>query len=452
MASLDINGRIPPHNEDAERAILGAVLLDSKVLFEISSILTKDDFYRLGHQSLYQAMLTLNENDSSKTIDIISLTDQLKKDNLLEQCGGMAYIYSLTDSVPSTSNALYYAKIIKTQSMRRNLLNVANMLKDDSFDESKDIKDVVDDGENLLSMLASKGNVAKDYKDARDLLVPVINAIEKRTNGESRNGLASGFPKLDSYLSGGFKEQEYVVIGARPSIGKTAFALTVAINMVVRTSYKVGFLSLEMPAQSLVERALASVSRTSYSHIRTGILKNEELNQLINACDILSSKDFYIQDTPNMEATDVRTQARKMKREKDIDILFIDYIGLIQSSNTNNGLVPRHEQIASISRMLKQLTRELNIPIVVLSQVGRQSDGALPKLSDLRESGAIEQDADVVILLHRKSDSEDLIQDTEVLIAKNRNGATGKLHLGFNKEIVRFEEMLNDMSANQQPK
>ncbi len=448
MASQDnLIGRVPPHNEDAERALLGAILLDSKIFYEISSLLIQDDFYKIGHQDLYHAMLVLNESDSSKTIDLISLTAQLKKDNLLDRCGGMEYIYSLTDSVPSTTNATFYAKIIKTQSMRRNLLHVANQLKDSSFDESKDIKDVVDDGENLLSMLASKGNVAKDYKDAKDLLIPVIDSIEQRTRGDSNNGLATGFSQLDRYLSGGLKEQEYIVIGARPSIGKTAFALTVAINMVVKNSYKVGFLSLEMPANSLVERALAGVSRTNYSHIRTGILKNEELNQLINACDILSTRELYIQDTPNMEVTDVRTQARKMKREKDIQILFIDYIGLIQGNN-NNGRTPRHEQIADISRMLKQLTRELKIPIVVLSQVGRQSDGALPKLSDLRESGAIEQDADVVILLHRKSDSEDLIQDTEVLVAKNRNGATGKLHLGFNKEIVRFEEVVNDMSAN----
>jgi replicative DNA helicase len=448
MASQDnLLGRIPPHNEDAERALLGAILLDSKIFYEISSLLKQDDFYKLGHQDLYQAMLTLNESDSSKTIDLISLTAQLKKDNLLDRCGGMEYIYSLTDSVPSTTNATFYAKIIKTQAMRRNLLQVANQLRDNSFDESQDIKNVVDDGENLLSMLASQGNIAKDYKDAKDLLIPVIDSIEERTRGDSNNGLKTGFGLLDSYLSGGLKEQEYIVIGARPSIGKTAFALTVAINMVVRNSYRVGFLSLEMPANSLVERALAGVSRTNYSHIRTGILKNEELNQLINACDILSTKELYIQDTPNMEVTDVRTQARKMKREKDIQILFIDYIGLIQGNN-NNGRTPRHEQIADISRMLKQLTRELKIPIVVLSQVGRQTDGALPKLSDLRESGAIEQDADIVLLLHRQSDSEDLIQDTEVLVAKNRNGATGKIHLGFNKEIVRFEEVVNDMSAN----
>lgn len=440
-------GRIPPHNEDAERAVLGAILLDSKVFFEISSILVKDDFYKLGHKDLYQAMLTLSENDSSKTIDLISLSDQLKKENLLDSCGGLEYLYSLTDSVPSTTNASYYAKIIKQLALRRNLLTVANQLRDNSFDESADIKDVIDDGENLLFMLASKGNVAKDYLDAKNLLLPVIDKIEERANGLIQNGIPTGFPDLDNYLSGGFKEQEYIVIGARPSIGKTAFALTVAINMVVKNNNKVGFLSLEMPATALVERALAGVSRTNFGHIRTGVLKSEELNQLINACDILSSKELYIQDTPNMALTDVRSQARKMKREKDIDILFVDYIGLIQSAN-NNGLTPRHEQIAQISRILKQLTRELNIPIVVLSQVGRQTDGALPKLSDLRESGAIEQDADVVILLHRKTDDENPIQDTEILVAKNRNGATGKVHLGFNKSIVRFESVVHDSSAN----
>ncbi len=445
MASFDNNTRILPNDEAAEKAILGSILLDNSIINELSTILEPRDFFKTGHQELFQTMLDYFNENSSSRIDLITLVDSLNKKNKLEICGGLPYISSLTNEAPSSSTALIYANMIKKLSMRRRLITVATVLKDDAYDLTQDISTTIDNGENSLSTLAAKGNVAGEYYSATKLLLDTINNIERRTSEDGFTGYSTGFNDLDKRLSGGFKEQDYVIIGARPSIGKTAFALTVALNMLTLNNYRVGFLSLEMKATDLLERALTGISRVDFSHIRNGLLTEAELSQIFDACDNLSKRKFFIQDTPNMQLSDIRSQARKMKREDDIQILFIDYIGLIQ--NTDN-TVPRHEQIANISRTLKQLTRELNIPIVVLSQVGRQTDGQLPRLADLRESGSIEQDADIVILLHRNNAEETIIQKTEVLVAKNRNGETGKINLGFHRNIVRFEELSNDYNSN----
>jgi replicative DNA helicase len=445
MASFENSSRILPNDEAAEKAILGSILLDNSLITELSTIIQSRDFYKHGHQELFQTMLDYSNENSTNRIDIITLVDCLNKKNSLDICGGLSYISSLTNEAPSSTNSIIYAHMIKKLSMRRRLVSVATSLKDDAFDLTQDISTTIDGGENSLSSLASKGNVAGEYYSATTLLIDTINTIEKRTTDDGFRGFSTGFKDLDRRLSGGLKEQDYVIIGARPSIGKTAFALTIAINMLLQHSYRIGFLSLEMKATDLLERALTGISRVDFSHIRNGLLTGNEMSQIFDACDSLSKQKFYIQDTPNMQLNDIRSQARKMKREDDIQILFVDYIGLIQ--NTDNS-VPRHEQIANISRTLKQLTRELNIPIIVLSQVGRQTDGQLPRLSDLRESGSIEQDADIVIFLHRNNAEDIPIQKTEVLVAKNRNGETGKLEIGFHRQIVRFEELAHDYSSN----
>lgn len=444
MASFENSSRLLPNDEAAEKAILGSILLDNSVLNELSNILKPGDFYKHGHQEIYQAMLDYYNEHQSHTIDIITLVDCLNQKNVLDICGGLPYLSSLTNDAPSSTTAIIYANMIKKLSLRRSLITISTKLKDEAFDLTQDVSNVIDKGENALSNLASQGNVAGDYYSASNLLMQTISKIESRTTEGAFTGFSTGFKDLDKRLSGGFKEQDYVIIGARPSIGKTAFALSIVLNMLLLHSYRVGFLSLEMNATDLLERALTGITKINFSNIRNGLLTQAEMDELFDACERLSVQKFFIQDTPNMQLNDIRSQARKMKREDDIQILFIDYIGLIQ--NTDNS-VPRHEQIANISRTLKQLTRELNIPIVVLSQVGRQTDGQLPRLSDLRESGSIEQDADIVILLHRNNTDEALIQKTEVVVAKNRNGETGKIELGFHRNIVRFEELAHDFNA-----
>lgn len=447
MASNDMLGRIPPQNEAAERAVLGAILLNEKVLVEVTDFLGKDDFYRVSHQQLFGAIVSFRQ-ESVETLDLITLSAYLKRKDLVDQCGGLSYIAALTSDVPTTTNAAYYARILKALSQRRKLLLFSSKLKDNAYDESQDIQKVIDEGEQSLSKLSNETAGSDNYYSIKDLITTTITDIEQRSTSGVKNGYETGYTSLDS-ITGGFKKQEFIIVGARPSIGKTAFALSVTLNMIVKKKYRVGFFSLEMSASSLMERLLTGHSRVDFSHIRKATLKNSEMSSIIDASGSLYEAELYIQDTPNMKLMELRAQARRMKLEHDIQIIFIDYIGLIDAEA--DARVPRHEQISIISRSLKQLARELDVPVVCLSQVGRQADGVEPKLSDLRDSGSIEQDADVVILLHRdvtKNRTDSLeerernnLQETKIIMAKNRNGETGTFTLAFVSNIVRFEEM-----------
>ncbi len=438
MASPENNSRILPNDEIAERAILGSVFLNNSVMQEISSLLEADDFYKVAHRELFQAMLDFYSENQALTIDMISIVDILNKRNKLELCGGVTYISSLTSDALSSTNSILYAKQIRKLSMRRKLISLSTILKDDAYDLTQDISQSIDNGENLLSNLASKGNVSGEILPLNAHVTQTISNIYERYQGKAFIGYQTGYKYLDIKLSGGFKKQDYVIVGARPSIGKTAFAISLMKEMLYKFDYSIGFLSLEMSAPDLLERVISNISNINLKKLRMGNLSNKEMEAMTDDIEVFSSKKLFIQDTPNMQLNDIRSQARKMKRDFGIQVLFIDYIGLIQNSNNS---IPRHEQIGNISRTLKQLARELNIPIIVLSQVGRQTDGQMPRLSDLRESGSIEQDADIVILLHRDKEDESMVQKTEVAIAKNRNGETGKFELGFEKEKVRFVEI-----------
>lgn len=445
MASPENNSRILPNDEAAERAILGSVFLDHSVMQELSSLLEADDFYKVAHRELFQAMLDFYAENQNVTIDIITIVDLLNKKNKLEICGGVAYISGLTSDALSSTNSIIYAKQIRKLSMRRRLISVSTTLKDDAYDLTQDISQSIDNGENLLSNLASKGNVSGEILPLNTHVSETIANIYERFLGKAFIGYQTGYKFLDIKLSGGFKQQDYVIVGARPSIGKTAFAISLMKEMLYKFDYSIGFLSLEMSASDLLERVISNIANINLKNLRMGNLSQKEMDTMTEEIELFSTKKLYIQDTPNMQLNDIRSQARKMKRDFGIQVLFIDYIGLIQNSNNT---IPRHEQIGNISRTLKQLARELNIPIIVLSQVGRQTDGQMPRLSDLRESGSIEQDADIVILLHRNKEDESLVQKTEIAIAKNRNGETGKFDLGFEKEKVRFVEMIQTVDNN----
>lgn len=447
MAPNDMLGRIPPQNEEAERAVLGAILLNEKVLVEVTDFLGKDDFYKVAHQHLFGAIVSFRQ-ESAESLDLITLSSYLKRKDLVSQCGGLSYISTLTSDVPTTTNAAYYAKILKALSQRRKLLLFSSKLKDNAYDESQDIQKVIDEGEQALSKLSNDTAGSDNYYSIKDLITTTITDIELRSTSGIKNGFETGYNSLDS-ITGGFKKQEFIIVGARPSIGKTAFALSLTLNMIVKKKYRVGFFSLEMSAASLMERLLTGHSRVDFSHIRKATLKNSEMSAIIDASGSLYEAELYIQDTPNMKLMELRAQARRMKLEHDIQVIYIDYIGLIDAEA--DARVPRHEQISIISRSLKQLARELDVPVVCLCQVGRQADGVEPKLSDLRDSGSIEQDADVVVLLHRDvtklrtDDPEERernnLQETKIIMAKNRNGETGTFSLAFVSNIVRFEEM-----------
>lgn len=428
---------------EAEKALLGLLIVRSSTLEEISGVLRPDDFYEKGHQVIYQALIDFSQKESGHTLDLTSFSTFLRNEKLLGPCGGISYLTEIAgqDSVGLSANASFYAKTIKEYSRRRKAQVFAAELNEKCKDFSQPVQEIIDQGEQQLSALSTEGSLMGDYLDINNVMNKAVSVVMDK--GASNTGVYSGFNRLDDN-TGGFRKQELTIIGARPSVGKTAFALSMALNMIMK-GVKVGFFSLEMSATSLGCRLLSAHSGVDFSHIRKTTLTKDEVNRIFSAVDDIYTKKLFIQDTPNMKLMELRAQARRMKMKEDVDILFIDYIGLIEYENQT---MERFNQVSQISRSLKQLSRELDIPIVCLCQVGRQAEGNEPKLSDLRDSGSIEQDADLVILLHRARDwdkekkmAPGTIQPAKIILAKNRNGETGDIEIGFKANIVRFVEL-----------
>ena len=447
MNPLELKDKIPPHNNDAEMATLGALLLDSEAFGIVLKYLRADDFYKLAHQKIFTAIVGLfNEG---KGVDLLTLTDELRSEGSLENAGGTGYVSSLTSVVPTSANVEYYAKIVQENSIRRLLLKIAGEMVSSAHDDSLDGRAVIEEAEKKIFAVTDSQQKGQ-YRVARDIVPEAISAIEKLYHRkESYTGVPTGFSELDNMTSG-FQNSEFIIIGARPSIGKTALALTMAANMAIKNKIPVGFFTLEMSEMALMNRLIASESRISSTNLRSGMLKPNDFHNLTEAAGRIYEAPLYIDDTPNMKLLDLRAQARRMLSKEGVKIIFIDYIGLIEPESKNN--VPRHEQVAEISRSLKSLAREMEVPIICLSQVGRQSEGKAPSLADLRESGSIEQDADVVMFLHREKDtgqtdghsSGPLNIPTELIIAKQRNGPIGTVPIVFIPKYTRFENMSRD--------
>ncbi|MFA7107709.1 MAG: replicative DNA helicase [Sphaerochaetaceae bacterium] len=449
MSNSGLSGVVPPHDSDLERAVLGAMLLNNKAFDSVVEIIDKDDFYDTPHACLFQAIIDFKNENSMKAVDLITITEFLKKKDLIDKCGGITYIAELTSSVPTITNSKYYAESIKAFSLRRKVIELSSEMIVEASNEVNDIKDVLDESEQKLSKINS-ANSSSYYSPAGKYFMNLIN--EYSSNEKRNNGISTGYANLNSYI-GGFRNSEFSIIAARPSVGKTAFALSIVQNM-IKEDARVGFFSLEMSAQSLTERMLSMESKVNYSILRNGRMDENTLKRVMNAASMLYEKKLWIQDIPNMKLMDIRTEARRMVKEDHVQIIFIDYIGLIESGLSDN--VPRHEQIGRVSRSLKALARELQIPVVVLSQVSRDAEGNEPTLSQLRDSGSIEQDADLVLMLHkdRKYDNLDKSAEAEeeyqrtkkqavdkikVIIAKQRNGSVGYTMMSFLSRIVRFE-------------
>lgn len=447
MENRELKGKVPPHNEEAEKATLGAILLsaDTDTLATVIRYLREDDFYKSAHRSIYRAILNLFNRGES--IDLITLTKELRSTGSLEASGGTAYVSSLTSEVPSSANIEYYAKIVQETSIRRNLIRISQEIHSDAYNESKDSRIVIEEAERKIFDI-SDSHQSGTYVRAGDIIPETIEAIEKLYHThESYTGIPSGFPALDNMLSG-FQPSEFIVIGARPSVGKTALALSMAANISIRQNRSVGFFTLEMSRMALMQRLVASEARISSQVIRTGMLKPADFNNLTTAAGLIYEAPLYISDIPNIKLLDLRAQARRMRSHHQVEIIFIDYLTLIQAENQE---LPRHEQIAEISRSLKALARELNIPVVALSQVRRETEGKTPTLADLRESGSIEQDADVVIFLHRERQNDRDIEDmpsvieTQLVVAKQRNGPVGTIKVAFIPQYTRFESLAENI-------
>jgi replicative DNA helicase len=447
MNSLAKQGKVPPHNLEAERATLGAVLLDGDVISTVLRYLRTDDFYSTSHQKIFKSIIDLFNR--GETIDLISLTDRLGANGELEAVGGTTYVSSLTDEVPTSANVAYYAKIVKDRSVRRQLLKISGGLLTQTYDEGLETRVLIEEAEQKIFEITDNQHT-DSYRGVHDIIAETIEAIEKLYHTkDSYTGVPSGFSDLDNMTSG-FQNSEFIVIGARPSVGKTAFALTMAANMAIHRKVSIGFFTLEMADMALMQRLLASEARINSEKLRTGMLRPADFHNLTEAAGRIYEAPMYIDDTPNIKLLDLRAQARRMKSKEDIKALFIDYIGLIEPENKTN--VPRHEQVAEISRSIKSLARELQIPIICLSQVGRQSEGKPPTLADLRESGSIEQDADVVLFLHReREDSRESHNgqsagnvETDLVVAKQRNGPVGTVKLAFLPSYTKFESFSHD--------
>ena len=450
MIPLELKDKIPPHNNDAEMATLGALLLDSEALAVVLRYLRADDFYKLAHQKIFNAIVGLFEE--GKGVDLLTLTDELRSEGTLESAGGTAYVSTLTSVVPTSANVEYYAKIVQENSIRRLLLKIAGEMISSAHDDSLDGRAVIEEAEKKIFAVTDSQQKGQ-YRVARDIVPGAISAIEQLYHRkESYTGIPTGFTELDNMTSG-FQNSEFIVIGARPSVGKTALALTMAANMAIKNKIPVGFFTLEMSEMALMNRLIASESRINSEKLRSGMLKPSDFHNLTEAAGRIYEAPLYIDDTPNMKLLDLRAQARRMLSKEGVKIIFVDYIGLIEPESKSN--VPRHEQVAEISRSLKSLAREMEVPIVCLSQVGRQSEGKAPSLADLRESGSIEQDADVVMFLHREREtgtSEERSQGpanrpTELIIAKQRNGPIGTVPIVFIPKYTRFENLSRDHTS-----
>jgi replicative DNA helicase len=439
LAQQELKDKIPPHNEDAEKAALGAMLLENEAVAAVVGILQPDEFYSQANGKIFKAIRSIFDK-GGRRVDIISVCDELRQADDFDAAGGEAYISSLTNVVPTAANISYYVELVQDCAVRRSLITIASKITAKSFDVSETSYQIVEKAQQFIFELIEQKQSYK-YKDIKVLVRETIEWMEKNIDKEF-TGIKCGFPGIDSF-TGGFQKSEMIVIGARPSIGKTALALNMASNMAVHQKIPTAFFSLEMPDIRLTERLLASESNVDFRKIRTmnKVDQGKNFDKMLSVAGKIYDAPLFIEAIPNMKLFDLRTQARRLREVEKVEIIFIDYLGLIGSDNI---YTPRYEQVSEFSRSVKSLARELDIPIVVLSQVGRPAEGGKPTLAHLRDSGAVEQDADVVILMHRersKKDDEPSPEffETEIEIAKNRNGPTGKTILNYYDRWTKFD-------------
>ena len=427
MESSVIDTKVPPNSIEAEQAVIGAILLDWSAMADTVSKLSHDKFYSIQNQVIYEALTSLY----SKNIrgDAISLINELNVKGNLEKAGGPAYIASLTDTVPSAVNIDFYVNIVLDRATRRELIKISSDLRTSSFELNRDSKTLMDDAEQRIFALTEQNNTAVIH-DIKNIMIREIEIIDSRYKSKNQfTGVPSGFSYLDMMTSG-FQKSEFIVIGARPSIGKTALALSMMHHIALEKQIPCGFFSLEMPYESIGMRILSMEAHVDMNKLRSGMLKRDDVMKIQDAAGRWFQAPLYTVDTPNMRLLELRAMARRMVANHGVKIIFIDYIGLITNENTS---IPLNEQVSEISKSLKALARELEIPIVALCQVNRDAEGEKPNLAQLRGSGSIEQDADVVMFIHRErlKDNTSPIQDAEIILAKQRNGPTGDAKIAF---------------------
>jgi replicative DNA helicase len=454
--------RKPPYSEDAEHAVLSAMLMDADAIVRAAETVDDSMFYAERHRRIFRAMLALTERGG--VVDPLTLAEELLRRGELEAAGGKEYIGFLVDAAPTSANVEYHAGIVREKSILRTLIQVSTQIVHDAFAGQTTANELLDEAESRI-FAVSQTRQADGFMRIKELLWPTMERIEAlQRGGKTITGVASGFNDLDD-LTSGFQPSDLIIVAARPSMGKTAFCLNVAQHAAIDESKKIAFFSLEMSKESLVQRMLTSEARVDSQRLRRGLLRDDEFPMLARAAGILSSAPVWIDDTPGITLLEMRSKARRLKADAGIDMIIVDYLQLMQGpSNAEN----RQQEVSQISRGLKALAKELNVPVIALSQLSRAPEQRTgdhrPQLSDLRESGAIEQDADLIMFLFRPEmyaserdpngnpidkDGNSLDGKAELIVGKQRNGPTGLVNLHFYKQYTRFENWSPRKNTNQ---
>lgn len=438
MSGEMLMDRVPPQNIEAEQAVLGAILLDSDALVTAMERVSSDDFYRGSHQRIFEAMIELAQED--EPVDLITLTARLQNKQELEEAGGVTYLSELANAVPTAANVDYYAQIVEEKSMLRRLIRTATQIVSNGYASSEDVGLMLNDAEQRILEISQRRS-SSGFVSIRDVLMEVFERVEFLYSLKGgTTGIPSGFHDLDKMTSG-FQRSDLIIVAARPSVGKTAFALNIAQNVGVRAKETVAIFSLEMGAAQLVQRMVCAESNVDAQRMRTGFLESDDWEKLTMAIGALSEANIYIDDSPGITVADIRAKCRRLKQEKGLGMILIDYLQLISGRGKGDN---RQQEVSEISRTLKQIARELDVPVIALSQLSRgveQRQDKRPMMSDLRESGSIEQDADIVAFLYRddyydkETEKKNII---EIIIAKQRNGPVGTVELAFLKNYNKF--------------
>ena len=451
MNETDLSShKLPPQNLEAEQSVLGGILIENEAINRVTEILDADDFYRDGHRKIFNALINLSERD--EPADLITLTNELRKIDQLDSIGGASYLASLIDSVPTAANIEYYAKIVKEKSILRKLIQTSTEIITQSYEDRGDVEVFLDEAERAIFDISEK-RVRPSFFSIRDVVKESFKTIERLfQKKELVTGVPSGFKELDR-MTAGFQPSDLIIIAGRPSMGKTAFCLNVAQYAAVENKIPVAVFSLEMSKEQLVIRMLCSEAHVEGTRLRTGFLNESDWPKLTIAAGNLSESPIYIDDSAALSVLELRAKARRLKSERGLGMLIIDYLQLMKGRAR---VESRQQEISEISRSLKALAKELNIPVIAVSQLSRKTEertGNRPQLSDLRESGAIEQDADLILFIYRdevynRSEDNPNRGKAEVVIGKQRNGPIGKIELAFLDKFTTFKDLYKGETEN----
>ena len=426
--------RLPPHNQEAEQSVLGAMLVNPNAILAVLEVLVAEDFYRDSHRIIFRAMTELNRR--AQEVDVVTLAAQLEREGTLERAGGREFIHTLAEFVPAAANALHYAEIVREQSVLRSLIQAGNEIAELGYQHAGSPAELLDRAEQKVFTIQQQRRVA-EFQHLKQVLVESFLRIQEGQDSEGLTGLATGFEGLDDY-TGGFQKTNLIVLAARPGVGKTSLALNIAHNVAVDHGRAVAVFSLEMSAMELCERLMCSQARVSSHKLRTSRLSGEEMAKLVTAAGVLEKADIFIDDSSDLNMFELRAKARRLFSKTPPSLIIVDYLQLMAGDSRAES---RQQEVANISRSLKQLARELEVPVIAVSQLNRAPESSAsgePHLSHLRESGAIEQDADLVLFLYEDQSDPASKGVVKLKVAKNRHGRVGTVRLAFNREYTRF--------------